>query len=156
MDEHGHARVTACIRCSPSLWLWIAVSRSVGSVLGFVIADRTDSALERLLVEELPPDWRDTTAVCTDFWRAYGRSLPTDLHEACTKGSGKTSKIEALNTLWRQRHSGLVRRSCGVSRRVTDDLVERFLFLAHWHNCRCLKQWEKRQQSKLAETRSDP
>ena len=71
----------------------IAVSRTVGSVLGFVIADRTDRALERLLVEEMPPGWRDATPICTDFWQAYDRLLPAGLHESCTKDSGKTSKV---------------------------------------------------------------
>jgi len=79
--------------------------------------------------------------VCTDGWGAYQRLLAAELHEACDKGSGKTSVVEALNTKWRQRQSGLVRRSCGVSWRVVDDLTQRFLLLSDQHNRQCLKRW---------------
>jgi hypothetical protein len=47
-----------CIRFSPALWLWVAVSRLTRLtrlVLGFVIDDRGDGALGRLLDEELHP-----------------------------------------------------------------------------------------------------
>jgi IS1 family transposase len=150
-----------CVRVSPALWLWGAMSRSVGSVLAFVVADRTDGALERLLREEMPLGWRDADAaptrpVCTDFLGAYARLLPAGSHEACDKGSGKTSRVEALNTLWRQRQSGLARKSCGVSRRITQDLTERFLLLADWHNRRCLEKWEKAQRGNQTATPSDP
>jgi IS1 family transposase len=101
-----------CIRFSPALWLWIAVSRSVGLVLAFVMDDRSDEALFRLLDEEMPPGWREETVVCTDAWGAYSRLLPPALHQVCSKESGKTSKVEALNTKWRQRQSGFVRRFC--------------------------------------------
>jgi len=79
--------------------------------------------------------------VCTDGWGAYQRLLAAELHEACDKGSGKTCVVEALNTKWRQRQSGLVRRSCGVSWRVVDDLTQRFLLLSDQHNRQCLKRW---------------
>ncbi len=141
-----------CIGYSPALWLWIAVSRATQLVLGFVISDRTDAALEQLLDEELHPAWRDVP-VCTDGWGAYQRLLPCEQHEVCDKGSGKTSVVEALNTIrdaqarrkWRQRQSGLVRRSCGVSRRVVDDLAQRFLLLTDSHNRQCLKRWSAAQ-----------
>lgn len=44
-----------CVRFSPALWLWIAASRMTRLVLDFVIADRGDNALRRLLEEELHP-----------------------------------------------------------------------------------------------------
>ncbi len=140
-----------CIGYSPALWLWIAVSRATRLVLGFVISERTDSALERLLDEELHPAWRDVPA-CTDGWGAYQRLLPPEQHTVCAKGSGKTSVVEALNTKWRQRQSGLVRRACGVSWRIVDDLTERFLLLADRHNRQCLKRWSAIQ----AATHSSP
>jgi hypothetical protein len=61
-----------------------------------------------------------------------------------TKGGeiGETSVVESLNTKWRQRQSGLVRRCCGVSRRIETDLVERFFLLVEQHNRACQRQWE--------------
>ena len=96
MDEHGHARVTACIRQSPSLWLWVAVSHLTRLVLGFVISDRSDDALWRLVDEELHWAWRDAL-VRTDGWEGYQRLLPAEQHQVCGKGSGLTSIVEALN-----------------------------------------------------------
>ncbi len=144
-----------CIGYSPALWLWVAVSRATRLVLGFVIDDRTDSALACLLEEELPPAWRDVP-VCTDGWGAYQRLLPAEQHTVCDKGSGKTSVVEALNTLWRQRQCGLARRACGVSWRIVDDLTERFLLLTDQHNRQCLKRWHAAQAGKQPNTQSSP
>ena len=144
-----------CIRFSPGFWLWIAVSRTLGVVLGFVLGDRSDAMLERLWHEEMPYAWKELP-VCTDAWSAYGRVLPAELHEICDKGSGKTSFVEALNTKWRQRQSGLVRRSCGVWKGICDDISERFLILLDRHNRQCLKSPRKHQKSKQAETQLSP
>jgi IS1 family transposase len=91
-----------CIRFSPWLWLWSAVSHRTQLVLGFVIDDRTDTALNRLLEEELHPAWRDVP-IKTDGWEAYRRLLPLEQHEVCAKASGKTSIAEALNCNRRMR-----------------------------------------------------
>ena len=127
-----------CVRFSGDLWLWLAVSRKVKTVLGFVFSDRSDASLERLMSEEVPPAFWDLPS-CSDGWGAYRRLLPKELHTICSKGSGKTSIVEGLNTKWRQRQSGLVRKSCGVSWRILDDLFERFLILVSQHNEQCLK-----------------
>ena len=102
-----------CVRFSPGLWLWIAVSRLTGQVLGFALGDRGDETLARCWAQ-VPPDYRGRP-VRSDHWGAYARLLPAEQHRACDKGSGETSHAEAWNTKWRQRQSGLVRRSCGVS-----------------------------------------
>jgi IS1 family transposase len=142
-----------CIRVSPSLWLWTAVSRLVGQVVGFVIGDRTDAMLE-LAWSDVPVDYQEKP-VYTDHLSAYAHFFAEGQHTACDKDSGRTSRVEALNTKWRQRHSGLVRRSCGVHRRIEDDLVERFFLLVDEHNRQCAKRWE-RQQKTGASTQINP
>jgi len=136
-----------CIRVTPALWLWVAVSRQVGQVLGFAIGDRTDAMLA-LCWSDVPQDYRDKP-VCTDHWGAYGRffagAAQPCQHEACDKGSGKTSHSEGWNTKWRQRQSGLVRRSCGVCGRIETDLVERFLLLVNGHNRERARHWNRQQ-----------
>jgi hypothetical protein len=73
-----------------SPWLWAAVSRQVGQVLGFVIGNRTDAMLA-LCWSDVPQDHRDKP-VCTDHWGAYGRFFAgSQRHEAFDKGRGKTS-----------------------------------------------------------------
>ncbi len=131
-----------CVRVTPSLWLWIAVSRLVGQVLGFSLGDRSDEMLA-LCWSDVPKSYRDKP-VRTDHWGAYGRFFPPWQHQGCDKGSGETSRAESWNTKWRQRQSGLVRRCCGVSRRQEEDIFERFLILVEQHNILCAKRWIKR------------
>ena len=131
-----------CVRKSPGLWLWLAIYRKTRMVLGFVLSDRSDASFLRLrdevahggaVMQEVPPAYWGLKSF-SDGWEAYAKFLPADLHEVCTKGSGKTSIVEGLNTKWRQRQSGLVRRSCGVCWRILDDMWERFLILVNQHN----------------------
>jgi IS1 family transposase len=136
-----------CIRLSPSLWLWLAVSRLVGQVLGFALGDRTDAMLA-LAWSDVPEDYRDKP-VRSDHWGAYARffaSFRAGQHQACDKGTGQTSRVEGWNTKWRQRQSGLVRRSCGVCERIADDVLERFLILVEQHNRECVKRWKSSQE----------
>ena len=63
-----------CIQVTPSFWVWIAVSRLVGQVLGFVFGDRTDSMLP-ILWGDVPADYRDKP-VYTDKWGAYEYNGP--------------------------------------------------------------------------------
>ncbi len=135
-----------CVRKSPSLWLWLAISRETRAVLGFVLSDRSDAAFERLRSEEVAPAYWDLPSF-SDAWEAYRKMLSAGTHTICDKGSGKTSIVEALNTKWRQRQSGLVRKSCGVSWRIFDDIVERFLILVNQHNRQCLKIWNQNQKT---------
>ncbi len=127
-----------CVRRSPSLWLWVAVSRHVGQVLGFAFGRRDRDTLA-LCWEDVPPDYRGKPVV-TDGYEIYRSFFSEEQHHACEKGSGGTSIVESLNTKWRQRQSGLVRRSCGVSRRLETDLIERFFLLVEQHNQSCVKQ----------------
>lgn len=138
-----------CVRFRSGLWLWTAISRQTRLFLGFVLGDRTDDSLTRLLDEEVHWAWRDVP-ICTDGWPAYQRLLGSEQLTVCDKGSGKTSIVEALNTKIRQCQSGLARRSCGVCWRIIDDLTERFLLFVERHNRECLRRWHNRYQSSQA------
>ena len=129
-----------CIKFSPGLWLWLAISRKLRTVLGFVLQNRTDTAFLMLRDEEVPPAYWDLPST-SDAWESYRKLLSSDLHTICGKGSGQTSIAEGLNTKWRQRQSGLVRKSCGVSWRIYQDIWERFLILVDKHNRQYLKKW---------------
>jgi IS1 family transposase len=117
----------------------MAVSRLTRQVLGFVLGDHTDPMLE-LAWSDVPLDYRDKP-VYTDHWGAYQRFFPGSQHHSCDKGSGLTSIVEGLNTKWRQRQSGFVRRSCGVHPHIEDDVFERFLLLVDSHNQQCERRW---------------
>jgi Transposase and inactivated derivatives, IS1 family len=106
-----------------------------------MFGNRTDAMLKDAW-GDVPEEWR-TRLIFTDDWRAYARFFPSAQHVVCEKGSGLTSRIEGWNTKWRQRQSGLVRRSCGVSHRIIDDIYERFLILATGHNRQQNRKWNQ-------------
>ena len=130
-----------CVRLPPSLWLWTAVSRKVRQVLGFAFGQR-DRATLALCWSDVPADYQHKPVV-TDGYPTYPTFFPPEQHRAIDKASGQigeTSIVESLNTKWRQRQSGLARRSCGVSRRIENDLVERFFLLVEQHNIACQRR----------------
>ena len=137
-----------CVRLSPSLWLWVAASRKVGQVLGFAFGQRDRGTLA-LCWSDVPADYQ-AKPVVTDGYGAYTSFFAPDQHHPIDKGAGEigeTSLVESLNTKWRQRQSGLVRRSCGVSRRIENDLVERFFLLVEQHNLSRQRQWERERKT---------
>ena len=134
-----------CVRQSPSLWLWVAVSRQVGQVLGFAFGPRDQETLA-LCWQDVSADYRDKPVV-TDGLETYRSFFSPQQHRSVLKGSGETSIVESLNTKWRQRQSGLVRRSCGVSRRIETDLVERFFLLVEQHNRYSALRWARQQKT---------
>jgi IS1 family transposase len=137
-----------CVRLTPSLWLWIAASRQVRQVLGFAFGQR-DRATLSLCWSDVPTDYQDKPVV-TDGYQTYTSFFRPEQHRAIDKADGQigeTSVVESLNTKWRQRQSGLARRSCGVSRRIENDLVERFFLLVEQHNITCQRRWEREQET---------
>jgi IS1 family transposase len=117
-------------------------------VFGFAFGRRHRATLA-LCWSDVPMDYQDKLIV-TDGYGAYTSFFAPDQHCAIDKGDkegagkiGQTSIVESLNTKWRQRQSGLVRRSCGVSRRIETDLVERFFLLVEQHNLVRQRLWER-------------
>ncbi len=145
-----------CVRLTPSLWLWIAASRQVRQVLGFAFGPR-DRATLALCWSDVPQDYQHKPVVTDPAtegrlsgYQTYTGFFPAEQHRAIDKGAGQigqTSVVESLNTKWRQRQSGLARCSCGVSRRIENDLVERFFLLVEQHNIACQRRWEREQKT---------
>ena len=132
----------------------MGVSRQTRQVLGVALGDRSDETLAQAWAQ-VPPDYQGQS-VYTDHWGAYARLLPQEQHHPCDKGSGLTSVVESLNTKWRQRQSGLVRRSCGVHLKMATDLSERFLLLMDEHNCLSARRWQHRQKEAATATQTSP
>ena len=120
-------------------YLWVAVSRVTRQVLGFVLGDRSEKSLWQLWFS-LPGDYR-RKLVYTDFYEAYATFFRSWQHRACAKGSGKTSLVEGLNNKWRNRVSGLVRKTVCV--KYEADLEKRLLLVMQEHNQQCRQQVEK-------------
>jgi hypothetical protein len=93
--------------------------------------------------------------IYTDGYPVYWHFFADWQHTVCAKGDGRTSRVEGINTYFRSRVSGLVRKSCGVcawvAGRVTD-VWERFLLVCDWHNQRC----KRKAQKEFASTPKNP
>lgn len=120
-------------------YLWIAVSRLTHQVIAFVIGDRSTRSLKKLW-HLLPAAYR-RKLVYTDFYHVYGEHFSAWQHRPCDKGSGKTSIVEGLNNKWRNRVSGLVRKTVCV--RYLQELENRLWMVFHQHNLFCIRQIEK-------------
>ena len=120
-------------------YLWLAISRITRQVIGFYVGDRSTKSLVRLWFS-LPADYR-RKLVYTDFYEAYAKWFEPWQHRPSDKGSGKTSIVEGLNNKWRNRVSGLVRKTVCV--RYMDDLQRRLWVVIEGHNQLRLKQIER-------------
>jgi insertion element IS1 protein InsB len=79
----------------------------------------------------LPSDYRKKL-VYTDFYEAYAKLFRPWQHRPGGKGSGQTSLVEGLNNKWRNRVSGLVRKTVCV--RYLADLERRLWLVIEKHN----------------------
>ena len=120
-------------------YLWLAISRLTRQVIGFYIGDRSVKSLQCLWFS-LPADYR-RKLVYSDFYEAYAKWFAPWQHRPSDKGSGKTSIVEGLNNKWRNRISGLVRKTVCV--RYLEDLERRLWLVLHGHNQLCIEQLEK-------------
>jgi len=120
-------------------YLWLCVSRLSRQVVGFHIGDRSVQSLQRLWFS-LPVGYR-RKLVYTDFYKAYAKWFAPSQHRPCAKGSGKTNLVEGLNNKWRNRVSGLVRKTVCV--RYLEDLERRLWLVLEEHNRLQIKLLEK-------------
>ena len=120
-------------------YLWLSISRLTHQVVGFYIGDRSVQSLQHLWFS-LPADYR-RKLVYTDFYQAYAQWFAPSQHRPSGKGSGQTSLVEGLNNKWRNRVSGLVRKTVCV--RYLEDLERRLWLVLEQHNQLCIKQLKK-------------
>jgi len=120
-------------------YLWLVVSRITHQVLAWRVGDRSEKTLQKLWLE-VPPAYR-RKLVYTDFYEAYAKFFRVWQHRPRAKGSGKTSVIEGLNNKWRNRVSGLVRKTVCVQH--LDDLEKRLWLVTARHNLDQITQLEK-------------
>lgn len=95
------------------VWLWLAVERRSGLVVGFHVGERNqESALGLWL--SIPETLRNKALVFTDDLAAYGAVFDKGQHQ--TEGKKQTTRIERLNNTLRQRCSRLVRKTLSFSK----------------------------------------
>ena len=114
-------------------------TRLTHQVLAWRVGDRSEKTLQKMWFG-VPPAYR-RKLVYTDFYEAYAAFFRSWQHRPCDKGSGKTSVVEGFNNKWRNRISGLVRKTVCVQ--SLPDLNQRLWVVLEAHNRFCLKQLEK-------------
>jgi insertion element IS1 protein InsB len=118
--------------------LWVAVSRLPRQALAFFVGDRRRKRL-RTLWRRVPPAYR-RQLIYTDAYEVYAACFRPWQPRPSSKGSGRTRVAEGLNNTWRNRLSGLVRRT--VCPRAKADLARRLLLVFDQHNRLCRRRVE--------------
>ena len=95
------------------VWLWLAVERRTGLIVGFHIGERNEESALGLWLS-IPEPLRKKALVFTDDLAAYASVLEKGQHQ--TEGKKQTTKIERVNNTLRQRCSRLVRKALSFSK----------------------------------------
>jgi IS1 family transposase len=116
------------------LYLWIAVCRLSRQVIAYFLGDRSFTSLQELWWR-VPRAYRKKL-IYTDGYGVYAQFFWPWQHRPSQKGSGRTSVAEGLNNKWRNRVSGLVRKTVCVQQETDLDRRLRLVFEQHNRHCR--------------------
>jgi insertion element IS1 protein InsB len=94
-------------------WLWHALDHRTGQVLAYVFGRCKDEVFLQLKALLTP---FGITRYYTDYWEAYGRNLPPEVH---SPGKHNTQQIERKHLTLRTRIKRLVRRTICFSKSIT-------------------------------------
>ena len=123
------------------LYLWIMVCRVSRQVIAFFLGNRSFHSLQELWWR-VPRAYRKKL-IYTDLYEVYAQFFAAWQHRPSPKGSGRTSVIEGLNNKWRNRVSGLVRRTVCIAPAAKADLERRLLLVFVQHNRQCRRRLER-------------
>ena len=113
-------------------WLWLALDRETGEIVGVAIGKR-DRASTRTLWASLPAVYRQCAICYSDFWEAYVGVLPAKRHRAIGKESGQTAHVERINNTLRQHIGRLVRRTLAFSKKLDNHIGAIWYFIHHYN-----------------------
>jgi IS1 family transposase len=109
-------------------WVWIALDRTSGMIVGFYIGNRTRKDARKLW-ESLPGVYRQCAVCYSDFWESYEEVIPGSRHKPVKKESGQTNHVERFNCTLRQRVSRLVRKTLSFSKKLENHIRSIRLFI---------------------------
>ena len=121
-------------------WVWIALAYQSRQVLAMVVGDRSAKTCQKLW-QRIPEAYRQLMTF-TDFWKAYQKVVPRELHRPCDKGVGWTNAVERFNLTLRQRVGRMVRKTLSFSKSWAMHLLCLRLFV-HDYNCYCIGRFKK-------------
>ena len=97
------------------IWIWIALCRRTKQVVAYYLGDRTKESF-RIFYNKVPLGYANCLST-SDGFEVY-KVLKIYGHSMGKKKQGRTSQVEAFNTVLRQRLARLVRKTCAFSKSV--------------------------------------
>jgi IS1 family transposase len=94
------------------------------------LGDRTQEAFDKFYLK-VPPEYAACRSA-SDGLQAYGK-ISKYWHSKSKKKNGRTSQVEAFNTILRQRNARLVRKTCAFSKSLEYHEIAIRLFIQE-HN----------------------
>ena len=95
------------------VWVWIALCRRTKQVVAFHLGGRTKKDFEEFYLK-VPIEYANCLST-SDGFEVY-KKLKICGHSMGKKKQGRTSQVEAFNTVLRQRLARLVRKTCAFSK----------------------------------------
>lgn len=111
-------------------WLWLAIERRTGLVVGFHLGGRNEEGALGLWLS-IPEKLREKAIVFTDGLAAYANVFEKGQHQP--EGKPQTVFIERLNNTIRQRCSRLVRKTLSFSKIWQNHYLAIKYFLVHYN-----------------------
>lgn len=105
-----------CTNKDHKQWVWTAICRRTRQIVAYMIGDRSQDTLRRLL-RKIPNEYLRGTSF-SDYWSPYKMLLSKGNHEMVGKETGETAHMERWNGTLRQRISRFVRKSLSFSRKL--------------------------------------
>lgn len=97
------------------VWVWIALCRRTKQVVAYHLGNRDKKSFEEFY-DKMPIDYANCLST-SDGFNAY-KILKIYGHSMGKRKEGRTSQVEAFNTILRQRMARLVRKTCAFSKSV--------------------------------------
>ena len=111
-------------------WLWLAIERRSGLIVGFHLGGRDEEGARGLWLS-IQKQLRQRALVFTDGLAAYANVFAEGQHQP--EGKPQTIKIERLNNTIRQRCARLVRKTLSFSKTWENHYLAIKYFLVHYN-----------------------
>jgi len=98
-------------------WLWTVMCRRTRQIIAFAIGDRSEKTCQQLW-KRVPENYRRCISY-SDFWEAYQKVLPEEIHHPVGKDSGQVSHMERWYCTLRQHQARYVRKTLSFSKKVS-------------------------------------
>jgi len=95
------------------VWVWIALCRRTKQVVAFYLGNRDKKSFDQFY-KTVPIDYANCLSA-SDGFEIY-KDLKIYGHSMGKKKEGRTSQVEAFNTILRQRLARLIRKTCAFSK----------------------------------------